>query len=181
MRTCKAKSCKKRFEPKGSTLQPVCSPPCAIEYTKQLRVKNEANLLKEIGREHKKIKQSIKTNQDYVKELQPIFNTFIRLRDQKETCICCHRPLEGKFDAGHYFPAGSYPMIRFDEDNTHGQTVHCNRDKHGNLAEYTINLPKRIGKERFEALKERRLIPRKYSIPELIELKVIYKDKVKRL
>jgi len=131
--------------------------------------------------QRKVMKEAIKTNQDYVKELQIIFNTFIRGRDREKPCICCDKPLVGKYDAGHYFPTGSYPMLRFDEFNTHGQTVHCNRDKHGNLAEYTIRLPGRIGEKQFEALKERRLTPRKYTIPELIDLKQLYKSKIKSL
>ena len=62
----------------------------------------------------------------------------------------------------------------------HKQCVHCNQHKHGNLNEYTINLPIRIGQERFDALLKERLVNRHYSIPELIELKVVYKSKIKK-
>jgi hypothetical protein len=89
--------------------------------------------------------------------------------------------LTGKFDAGHYFPVGSYKNLRFSEENVFGQCVYCNQHKHGNLNEYTINLPLRIGEDKFNQLIKERLIERHYSIPELIELKVIYKEKIKKL
>ena len=37
----------------------------------------------------KERKEKIKTHSDYLRELQPIFNTFIRLRDYNENCISC--------------------------------------------------------------------------------------------
>ena len=135
---------------------------------------------KEWNKRKAEIKQSLKTKQDYEKELEAVFNKFIRLRDAGKPCISCGTPLSGKFDAGHYYPAGSYKNIRFDERNVHGQCVHCNQHKHGNIAEYTLRLPERIGKESFDQLVLDRLKERHYTIPELIELKVIYKDKIKK-
>ena len=124
-------------------------------------------------------KEKLKTKKDYEKELQVVFNKYIRLRDQNKTCISCGTPLKGKFDAGHFYPVGSYKNLRFNEDNVHAQCVHCNQHKHGALNEYSLRLPERIGQERFNKLNEDRLIELHYSIPELIELKVIYKDKIK--
>tara|TARA_R110002126_G_scaffold73889_1_gene184417 strand:- start:942 stop:1091 length:150 start_codon:yes stop_codon:yes gene_type:complete len=49
------------------------------------------------------------------------------------------------------------------------------------LLDYTERLPNRIGLCRFAELKKLRGEPMKYSIPELIELKVIYKEKIKQL
>lgn len=128
----------------------------------------------------REMKADSKTKSQWMKETQKVFNAFIRARDKGKFCISCPRPLAGKYDAGHYFPS-SYPMLRLDEDNVHGQCVQCNRDKHGNLAEYKIRLTARIGQERFDALEQRRLTPKHYTIPELIELKEFYKHKLKQL
>ena len=48
----------------------------------------------------------------------------IRLRDKHQPCISCGKPLEGKYDAGHFFQQQNN-RSRFNEDNVHGQCVHC--------------------------------------------------------
>ena len=172
-RTCKI--CKDKFEPQFNSVQMVCSPKCSIEYMK----KQKAKAWK---KEKKELKEKLKTKSDYEKDLERIFNKFIRLRDAKESCISCAKQAGSfKLTAGHYFPAGSYKNLRFDEENVHGQCwFDCNKNKSGNLSEYKIGLIAKIGKERFNALEERRLIKRGYTIPELIELKVIYKEKIRK-
>jgi hypothetical protein len=136
---------------------------------------------KEVNKDLKQRKEALKTKQDYEKELQPIVNTFIRLRDKDKPCISCDRPLTAKFDAGHFYPAGTYKNIRYHEDNIQGQCVHCNRDKHGNLLEYRPRLIKRIGLKRVEELDRLRNEASRITISELIAMKVIYKDKIKLL
>jgi hypothetical protein len=98
------------------------------------------------------LKKANKNASDYRNELQVIFNTWIRLRDSDEPCISCGVPLWGKFDAGHFHSVGDYPNLRYHVDNVFGQCVECNRHKRGNIHEYRINLIKRIGIERVEAL-----------------------------
>ena len=173
-RTCKV--CKKRFEPQYNSVQPTCSWECALEYMK----KDKAKKWK---KEKKELKEKLKTKSDYEKDLERIFNRFIRIRDSRHSCISCNATAGTfKLTAGHYFPAGSYKNLRFDEENVHGQCwFNCNKNKHGNLSEYKIGLIAKIGKERFNALEERRLIKKGYTIPELIELKVVYRDKIKQL
>jgi len=127
----------------------------------------------------KEMKQSLKTHKDYLSDLQKVFNKFIRLRDQNEPCISCNKPLTGKFDAGHLFSVGAYPNIRFNEDNVHGQCVACNQHRHGNVNEYMVNLPQRIGQERFNKLLKDRNTILKLSIPEIKELINKYKNKIK--
>lgn len=177
MPKCKNIECGKQFEKKRPN-QLVCSIQCAYAYQKQQR---EKKAKRDWNKKKKEIKESLKTKKDYEKELQVIFNAYIRERDKGKACISCGITLTGKYDAGHFYPSGTYKNLRFDEYNTHGQCVHCNQHKHGNLNEYRFGLEKRIGKERLEALDKRRLEVRKYTIPELIELKVIYKDKLKKL
>jgi len=176
MRTCK--QCKIKFEPQYNKIQNVCSLSCAIELTNK---RNNIAKNKTWDKEKKKRKDALKTNSDYIRELQVIFNKFIRLRDKDKGCISCNKPLNTKFDAGHFYSTGSYPELRFNEDNVFGQCVHCNQHKHGNLIEYSLNLPKRTTKERFNKLSELSNTPRKYTIEELKGLKVFYKEKIKQL
>ena len=149
---------------------------CIKSFNEWVKVKNQ----KDWNKEKKERKEALKTNSDYVRELQVVFNTFIRLRDKDKLCISCPNGLKGKYDAGHYHSVGSYPELRFNEDNVSGQCVHCNQHKRGNLIEYSINLPLRIGKKRFNRLTELKNIPRKYTIQELKGLKELYKLKIKQ-
>ena len=54
--------------------------------------------------------------------------------------------------AGHKYSAGQHPITRFDEDNVHGQCIHCNTYLHGNLEDYRKNLINKIGIEKVEEL-----------------------------
>ena len=78
------------------------------------------------------------------------FNAFIRKRDSKEFCICCQK---GKPEqAGHFYSAGHYNHLRFNEDNVHGCCIRCNYYLSGNLGEYRKHLEIKIGKKRLEYL-----------------------------
>jgi thiol-disulfide isomerase/thioredoxin len=151
------------------------------ECTKEFSVFAKEELLKKERKKTLEKKKSLMRKQDYEKILEAHFNEFIRLRDWNESCISCDAPAQSfKKSAGHYFPAGHNKNIRFDEDNVHNQCwYNCNKQKHGNLSEYLPRLIKKIGQERFDELELKKRMPRHYSIPELIELIVIYKDKVK--
>lgn len=173
----KCKECGVVFQ-KIRPLQSVCSPKCGILQSKKQREKQSK---KDWQKRKKATKEKLKTKKDYEKELQQVFNEFIRLRDQDQNCISCGRQVNGKCDAGHFYPVGSYKNLRFDENNVHKQCVHCNQHKHGNLNEYALNLPQRIGLCNFKKLNENRLKERHYSIPELIDLKKTYKEKIKKL
>ena len=170
-KTCKV--CKVVFKPSNS-LQSVCGPLCASTYAREQRLKSQAK--------ENKIKLGlIKHKSVLLSELQVIFNKYIRLRDNNQPCISCSRLLVDKFDAGHCFAVGSYPNLRFNEDNVHGQCVFCNRHNHGNHAEYLINLPSRIGEEKFKNLLDNRKNSLHLSKEEVEELKVTYKLKIKSL
>ena len=54
--------------------------------------------------------------------------------------------------ASHFYSAGNFNQLRFDEDNVHGSCVKCNYFLSGNLIPYRIELEKRIGKERLNIL-----------------------------
>lgn len=174
LRRCK--QCGTKFQPERP-LQGVCSWACSIKYQAKLSEK----LKQKKWRDEKKVMiEKLKTHKDYLKELQIIFNTFIRLRDAKQTCISCDCSMEGrKGDASHYYASGSNPALRFNEDNVHLSCVPCNQFKHGNLIEYGLRLPLRIGTARFESLAKLRNEPLKITIPELKELIKTYKKRIK--
>ena len=182
----KCRNCKERFYPlNNNALQKFCMNhdeciKAKVEYDRELR---EKKAKREWNKKKREIKESLKTREDYFQEALKAFNAYIRERDKDKPCISCDKPA-GKYriTSGHFYPQGTYRNIALDEDNAAGQCWwDCNKNKHGNLLEYRPRLEKRIGKERLEALDKRRLEVRKYTIPELIELKVIYKDKLKKL
>jgi hypothetical protein len=129
----------------------------------------------------REMKAKLKTRQDYLKELQKVFNAYIRERDKMYTCISCMKPLRGKYDAGHYFSVGSYPNLRFNEANVHGQCVECNQHKHGNLIEYGARIIFRIGIKEYEALHEAKNGRLSLTVDEIQEQIKIYKAKLKQL
>ena len=169
--------CKTVFQ-KQQPLQSACSYKCAIAHAKELEEKKKR---REWMKRKKQLRFETMTHKDYLKLLQIAFNTFIRHRDERKGCISCGTSLLGKkFDAGHYRSVGSSPHLRVDENNCHGQCVHCNRDQHGNLIEYRKRLIKRIGIQEVERI-ENYQSDLKLSIPEIQELTKHYKEKTKEL
>jgi hypothetical protein len=169
----KCKVCKDIFTP-TQPLQRVCTLKCAIEDGNKVKEKKW-------NKEKKERKEALKTNSDYVRELQVIFNKYIRLRDKDKGCISCNKPLIGKYDAGHFYSTGSYPELRFNEMNVHGQCVYCNQHQRGAIHNYTIGLENRFNYGVIATLKALINHPRKYTIPELKALKIKYKEKIKML
>lgn len=176
MPTCKI--CRSPFAA-ISSLTPVCSNyDCRVDYALKQAEKNKA-------REHRewksKAKEKLMTLSDYIQICQRVFNTYIRMRDKDLPCISSGRPLNGKYDAGHYYSTGAYPNLRFHEDNVHGQSVHDNRDLHGNLIAYREGLIARIGIDRFNELEAVKNVPRHYTIDEVKELIQEYRNKIKEI
>lgn len=168
------KKCKKEFEPlyrNGILMSKYC---IACLIAKKNNIDKH-----EWSKEKKDRLDKLKTHSDWLNELQKVFNTYIRTRDKNKPCISCGQVLIGKYDAGHYFTVGSYPNLRFNEDNVHGQCVACNQHKHGNVAEYAIRLPDRIGQERYNKLLEERNNSLHLSTEDIKELIKKYKQKIK--
>ena len=165
--------CKDKFTPQNNT-QIVCNPACAVEYMKRQRSK-------EWKQQKKEIKQKLETKSEVLKAAQIVFNTYIRLRDKNKNCISCDKKLVGKYDAGHFFSVGAYPNLRFNENNVHGQCVHCNRDKHGNVKEYDLRLQKLLSEEDYQNLLKQRHEPLKLSIDQVKDLIKEYKIKIKEI
>ena len=81
---------------------------------------------------------------------QKVFNAYIRKRDEGLPCISCGTGQPQH--AGHYFSAGHYSKLRFDERNVSGQCIRCNYYLSGNQIGYRQGLIKRIGLEAVEQL-----------------------------
>jgi len=110
---------------------------------------------------------------------------YIRARDKGKNCISCQQPYNPDHQAGHYFKSELFSTIKFNEDNIHGQCKGCNLMKEGNESQYRVNLPNRIGKERFEALNHlasnEKKVSHKWEREDLKQIRAYYKSKLKEL
>ncbi len=115
-----------------------------------------------------------------LQKAQRIFNEFIRQRDADKPCITC-----GKYKiehACHFYSAGHYTGLRFNEDNVHGGCLQCNYFKHGAGNEYRRNIELRIGEQRLLLLDSTATRQRfkKWSRLELEIIIAEYKNKIKQ-
>jgi hypothetical protein len=119
----------------------------------------------------KETRESLKTHSDYLAGLQKEINSIVRLIDSRTFCISSMRPLNPKFDAGHYYSVGSNPSIRFNLFNIYAQSVHENQHKGGNPIEFLSGLKIVYGLEHSEYVQDlkRRYPVLKLSIPEIQE------------
>lgn len=85
---------------------------------------------------------------------QEVFNRYIRKRDEGLPCISCGRNISAGSQASHYFSAGHYTALRFDERNVHASCKYCNMFLHGNLINYRKGLIKRYGVDFVEGLEK---------------------------
>jgi hypothetical protein len=157
--------------------QKVCSPRCAGRYVKAVKKTEIATT--------RARKQALKRIPDLIADAQKAFNSYVRARDEKESCICCGQPLGagdvgGAFDCGHYRSTGSASHLRFHEDNAHAQRKSCNRWGAGRAVDYRIGLVARIGLARVEAL-EADNTPHKWQRDELIAIRAKYVARLRDL
>ena len=169
----KCKVCKGEFIPARS-LQMYCSFECAL-------IQRNLDNKKAWQKEKKVIKEKLKTHSGWLNELQVVFNQYIRARDAGKPCISCDKPITDGGNASHFFAVGSHHGLRFDELNCHLSCIHCNKHLHGNLAEYRIRLPFRIGGIPFIKMEERRHQSNKMTTTEIKDKIKEYKDKIKEL
>lgn len=168
----KCKSCREWFYPEPPEAL-VCSAECALAY-------HRLEQLKALERAHRAQKRALKTRQQWITEVQTVFNRYIRLRDALLPCVSCGRYHEGKWNAGHFRTTAAAPELRFNELNCHKQCEPCNSHLSGNITRYREELIRRIGQDQVEWL-EGPHEPKKYTIEELIEIKKCYQEKLKEL
>ena len=175
----RCKNCNTKFE-QYQFLNKFCKEiDCQVQKSLYLVDKMQKQKIKQVNKEVKILKEKIKTTSDYLKEVQKVFNQWVRLRDKGLNCISCNKPPK-KENAGHYRSVGSSPNLRFEPLNVHLQCEYCNTYQHGNLIPYRQNLIKKIGIESVEWL-ESNHEPKHYSKPDLIIMKENYKEKIRKL
>lgn len=99
--------------------------------------------------EEKKDRNKITT---LIQSVVSVCHTYIRLRDKGKPCIACGTPYKEDFHASHYYKSELYSSLKFNEHNIHGGCQECNLRKEGNLSEYAVRLPERIGEDAFTNL-----------------------------
>ena len=116
---------------------------------------------------------------------------YIKLRDTDEygngNCIVTGKPLKygtEQAQAGHYYAAGKYKALEFNEDNIHLQSKQDNYYGH-DFATYSRNLIDKIGMERMKKLDQISRQSKRGIFKEdrflMIEIIEKYKTKVKQL
>jgi len=115
-------------------------------------------------KEKQRVKQSeafekAKQEDDYekkrtasLKNTKTQVHTYIRNRDKGKPCISCGTQWNDTFQCGHHYKSETFETLRFNLDNLHGQCRRCNLHLDGAFDNYALNLPKRIGKERYDNL-----------------------------
>jgi hypothetical protein len=149
--------------------------------------------IKRIGQNKKAMEKILKKKSiaTLKKELQEVFNKYIRIRDTRNDkgqpyfiCISCNQPKGlDQMNAGHFWPVGGHEAVRYDEDNVHGQCIYCNNFASNGVVtmNYQTHLCQKIGKQRFDALALRRFNKSKLMHFELELLIQEYKTKVSNL
>ena len=170
----RCRNCKEKFEPIRFNMKYCLNDEC-------VRVWVESEKAKQWKVKKQKMKKELLTLSDYTKILQQLVNKFVRLRDKGLPCISCQKPIKGKTDAGHLYSVGNYPSVRFHESNINAQCITCNQYNGGMVNDYRINFVKRYSESELNTLDLLAHETRKYSIPELKEMIVEYKNKIKEL
>jgi 5-methylcytosine-specific restriction endonuclease McrA len=137
----------------------------------------------------KKPKKS-ETKASLKKKLRVVLHKYIRMRDAYYEdgawwvkCVTCGERIPFKDStAGHFFPAGTYPAVRFAEWNINGQCIRCNKYQHGALILYTIEMIRRYGikglNDYYQAATGKN---QEWTVTELSELITRYKEEVDRM
>ncbi len=158
---------------------------CLIEYG----MKNTGSVIKK-AKVLKKQKNAKQKREYYANDLKTrkgaaklACHKYIKLRDKGLPCICCDRPLGlGRSShAGHFHESGNNPLIRYDEDNIHGQLAYCNQYQGGDSDDYRGNLIKKIGIDRVNRLDGLKGGTMKRTCEDYREIEEYYKAKSKEL
>ena len=161
-----------------------CKVKFAMSVVAKQKIAKEKKAKQEIAKERKDGYEKLKTISQYEADAKKSFQHFIRLRDKDLACISCNNSKTKDWAGGHFFSAGMYSGLMFDERNCHKQcNTYCNKMLSGNLLEYRKGLIKRYGLNFVEELEsvsdERR--NHKYTKNELVAKKLQYDIKIREL
>mgnify|MGYP002640844548 FL=1 len=172
-KVCKYSKCREKFTPQRFG-QTVCSPMHGIYYAREKKYKEETNRLKSDFYE-----KDVKTRKAAAKKA---CHAFIRYRDKDQLCICCNKPLGNDYHAGHFHESGNNPLIRYDENNIHGQRLDCNYFKGGGRSgDYEANLRLKIGNDKVDKINSMKGGTIKRTAKDYREIEVYYKNKLREL
>ena len=123
------------------------------------------------------------------KEVWDIFSKYIRLRDCLETtgckafalCVTCDRRYHLKLLQAGHFISGRHNAGLFSEKGTHAQCYNCNINLKGNTLEYRRKIIQLYGEGYDEVLEAEARPVRKFTRPELEDLKRYYTEKIREL
>jgi hypothetical protein len=175
----KCKHCKGQFT-RQRPMQSTCSIPCALGLVAARKEKAKARFAAEERKLTAQARVGLKTRSELAQEAQVAVNAYVRLRDAGLPCVSCGRHHQGQYHAGHYMSRGARPDLRFDLDNIHKQCAPCNEHLSGNIANYRIELVKRIGQAGVDRL-EGPAKPDKLTRDELIEMKTRFRAMAREL
>lgn len=170
MKACR--HCRKRFEPRSS-LQVVCSTPCAIAYRATDGARRHVS--RAMAQEKREYRVRSETVPRATARAQAAFNAYVRERDAEQPCISCGRldlrdPLTGGgWDAGHYRTVAACPQLRFEPDNCHRQCKFCNRGR-AQSVEHRAGVLARIGAERLAWIEGPHELP-KLTVADLVAIR----------
>lgn len=175
LKTCPI--CNAEYTPRSS-LQKVChNYKCALEFNRAADARiaeRERYKLEKLKRsELRERKAALRPIKHWEDATQRVVNDYIRERDKDLPCISCGTWETVQWEAGHFRSRGSASHLRYHEDNIHKQCHHCNVHLSGNQQQYRINLTRKIGTERVEAL-ENNNTPHRYTIEELKAIRTRY-------
>lgn len=178
--------CKKRFLTETMIKAPIGyfhSKQCRYDYAtkkpKELKEKTDVIVKKKHAKEKRDFKLSDRKTRKTA--LKTSCHAYIRERDKDELCICCNEPLGKDYHAGHWLESGNNPLIRYDEDNIHGQRVYCNKFKGGDSGDYQKNLRIKIGDARVDRLLGMKGGTDPLNTDDMLLLENKYKQKLKDL
>jgi len=150
-----------------------------IEKTSELQKRSKEITRKKHATEKREYRSNVlKTRKEAAKTA---CHAYIRERDKGLPCICCGEPLKPDYQAGHFKESGNNPLIRYDEDNIHGQNLNCNYFKGGDSGMYRVNLIERIGITRVEKLEIPNSGTLKRTPDDYLAIENYYKRKLKEL
>ena len=113
------------------------------------------------------------------RKLWKIFSEYVRRRDKGICFTCGNKKRWQDQDAGHYIARSIGGMgLFFEEKNVHCQCTACNRFRHGNLVEYSLELRRKYGNTILEELAYKKKKITKFTTKDLEVLMGYYKKKL---
>jgi hypothetical protein len=118
---------------------------CIKAFNESVKLQKEKQKAKQWQKEKKEIKEKLMTKSDFEKLLQKEINTIIRLIDKDFKCISSGKPLNDKFDAGHFYSVGSNATLRFNLLNIYAQSVYANQYLSGDQINFINGIEENYG------------------------------------